>query len=82
MREVYFAIIRKKHPKIANLLSIFWKEHDFHDVASKFLLDSRDGTRQGFSLEVVDTLLDLMKLHDEQFGAEPIEPPFYYDKDR
>ena len=80
--EKLFTFIHSNHPKVAMKLRLFWREHDFNIVARKYLTDSRDGTRSGFSMEVVDALLDLMDYHDEQFGAEPIEVPFYYDGDR
>lgn len=77
--------ISKKYPRISGLIEAAWKEPDFDDMLNKLLLDSRDGTRQGFPMDVTEAVFELIRIRDSEKGAtgwQNASRTKYHDGDR
>lgn len=63
----HFKIVQEAAPHIAKKIAFLWGEPEFNKFMSELMKDSRNGTRQGFSIEVSSALFQLMMEHDIQF---------------
>ena len=59
-----FEIIKAKYPHIAEQISVCWSDICFTQTICKLLMDSRDGTRAGFPIEIAKAMFALIKEHD------------------
>lgn len=78
-------LISMKYPKVSGLIEAAWTESDFNELVNKLLMDSRDGKRQGFPMEITKAIFDLIKLHDEEYkvtGWQDSRRTNYPDADR
>ena len=53
-----------RYPKVALLIETYWAEPDFHEVVNSLMLDSRNGYREGFPMDITNAIFELLKLHD------------------
>lgn len=54
--------IEAKMPRILQKLSVMWGEPEFEPYVAHLLMDTRDGTRQGFPWDVAEELLFLHEI--------------------
>lgn len=67
-------IIERNFPRIAATIRERWGKRSLDDYFAKLVVDER-GTRQGFPVEVLAAIMEVARLHAEQFGLEkPIRP--------
>lgn len=62
-----FQTIKTLMPHIAPKIELLWGHKECNVFISRLLMDTRDGTRQGFPHEVAKALTKLMLRHDEEF---------------
>lgn len=77
--RAYQTIVRR-HPHIGPRIEWFWGHREFPEFVRKLLLDTRDGTRAGFSWEVVKAFDVLQKVHDEAYPQYAVDWSDIWDK--
>jgi hypothetical protein len=67
-------IIERGFPRIAATIREQWGKRWLDDYLAKLVIDTRGG-RQGFPLDVLSSIMEVARLHSEQFGLEkPVRP--------
>jgi hypothetical protein len=67
-------IIERGYPRIAATIREQWGKRWLDDYLGKLVIDDR-GDRQGFTMEVLSAIMEIARLHSQQFGLEkPIRP--------
>lgn len=69
-----FNLVNEKFPHIGKHITFLWGNKEFTGYMNKLFTDTRDGTRQGFPLEVASALLKLQMEHDivyPEFANKP-----------
>jgi hypothetical protein len=67
-------IIERGYPRIAATIRDQWGKRWLDDYLGKLVIDDR-GDRQGFPLDVLSAIMEVARLHSQQFGLEkPIRP--------
>jgi hypothetical protein len=67
-------IIERNFPRIAATIREQWGKRWLDDYLGKLVIDDR-GDRQGFQLETLSAIMEVARLHSQQFGLEkPIRP--------
>ena len=59
--------LENKFPRIISLLEDIWGEPECRNYLNHLIVDSRDGERQGFEVEVASDILFLLEMHDLLF---------------
>lgn len=62
-----YKLLKLQMPRIAQKLELFWGCPEFGPYVSHLMKDTRDGTRQGFPLEIANALLGLVEDHEFVF---------------
>ena len=68
LKKELLSYITKQYPKVATIMETYWNEPDFNEAVNKLMLDSRDGRRKGFPMDITHAIFDLVKLHDNETG--------------
>jgi hypothetical protein len=67
-------IVERNFPRIAAHIRANWGKRALDDYFAGLVIDER-GSRQGFPVEVLASLMEIARLHADQFGLEkPILP--------
>ena len=67
-------IIEQRFPRIAGTIREQWGKRSLDDYFGKLVIDDRGG-RQGFPVEVLSALMEVARLHADQFGLKaPVRP--------
>jgi len=67
-------IIEQRFPRIAGTIRERWGKRALDDYFGKLVIDDRGG-RQGFPPEVLSAIMEVARLHADQFGlTAPIRP--------
>ncbi len=67
-------IIEGRFPRIAATIRAGWGKRALDDYFGKLVIDDRGG-RQGFPMEVLSALMEVARLHADQFGLKtPVRP--------
>ncbi len=67
-------IIERRYPRIAATIREHWGKRALDDYFGKLVIDER-GDRQGFPMEVLSAIMEVARLHADQFGLRtPIRP--------
>jgi hypothetical protein len=67
-------IVERAFPRIAATIREQWGKRWLDDYLAKLVIDERGG-RQGFPMDVLAAIMEVARLHAEQFGLEkPIRP--------
>lgn len=67
-------IIERNFPRIAATICEQWGKRWLDDYLGKLVIDER-GDRQGFRLDTLSAIMEIARLHSDQFGlAKPIRP--------
>ncbi len=67
-------IIERNFPRIAATIRDQWGKRWLDDYLGKLVIDDR-GDRQGFQLDTLSAIMEIARLHSDQFGlAMPIRP--------
>ncbi len=64
-------VISKHHERISKAIGVFWGHRDCVEYLQKLILNGGDGfgnARIGFRSDVLAALINLIALHDEEFG--------------
>ena len=77
-----FLIIRERHPLIAQKIEWAWGDQVFYKFFDVLMIDTRDGTRKGFSKEVSDSLLNLYMKHSVDCPRTSIETGIWENNSR
>lgn len=67
MYEEHIEVIKKHHPRIAATIELFWGCKETPEYFEMLILDTRDGTRQGFHPDIISALFKLDNIHMKQF---------------
>jgi hypothetical protein len=67
-------IVERSFPRIAATIREHWGKRALDDYFAKLVIDER-GDRQGFSMDVLSAIMEIARLHADQFGLRtPIRP--------
>ncbi|HTO46599.1 MAG TPA: hypothetical protein VML91_03080 [Burkholderiales bacterium] len=67
-------IIETRFPRIAAVIREHWGKRALDDYFAKLVIDDRGG-RQGFPIEVLSAIMEVGRLHADQFKlAKPLRP--------
>jgi len=67
-------IIERSFPRIAATIREQWGKRWLDDYLAKLVIDERGG-RQGFPMDALSAIMEVARLHAEQFGlSTPIRP--------
>jgi hypothetical protein len=67
-------IIEQRFPRIAGTIRERWGKRVLDDYFGKLVIDDRGG-RQGFPPEVLSAIMEVARLHADQFGLRtPLRP--------
>jgi hypothetical protein len=67
-------MIERNFPRIAATIREQWGKRSLDDYFAKLVVNDR-GTRQGFPMEVLGAILEVSRLHADQFGLRtPVRP--------
>lgn len=67
-------IIETRFPRIAAIIREHWGKRALDDYFGKLVIDDRGG-RQGFPIEVLSAIMEVGRLHADQFKlAKPLRP--------
>jgi hypothetical protein len=67
-------VIERNFPHIAATIRENWGKRWLDDYLGKLVIDER-GSRQGFNLDTLSAIMEIARLHSEQFGLEkPLRP--------
>jgi alkylation response protein AidB-like acyl-CoA dehydrogenase len=67
-------IIERSFPRIAAHIREHWGKRALDDYFGKLVIDERGG-RQGFPMEVLAAIMEIARLHAQQFGLDkPVRP--------
>lgn len=72
----HFQLISNAVPHVAEKLELFWGTEFFSEYVNKLMLDTRDGTRQGFPRGVGNAIAALLKMHEEQYPSKVKHDPW------
>ena len=67
-------IIHPQFPHVAKAIELFWGYKEFPEYINKVLSDNK-GTRKGFPIDVVSSLIILQSLHDQIFPEFILDDP-------
>lgn len=65
-------VISKYHERISKAIGVFWGHKDCVEYLQKLILNGGDGfgqARIGFRGEVMTALINLINLHEEEYGS-------------
>ena len=63
-KDELLKFIASHYKKVAIIIEAYWEEPDFDVAVNRLLMDSRDGHRQGFPLDITEAIFKLVKIHD------------------
>ena len=67
-KDELLKFITLRYKKVAIIIEAYWDEPDFDIAVNRLLMDSRDGHRQGFPMDITNAIFELVKLHDTGIG--------------
>ena len=62
-----YACVNEHYPRIADAIKLFWGHRELVTYIDGLLMDSRPGARQGFPLELVESLTNLLHRQHADF---------------
>ena len=65
-KDELLKFIASRYKKVAIIIESYWDEPDFDLAVNRLLMDSRDGHRQGFPMDITNAIFELVKLHDNE----------------
>lgn len=77
-----YSIVKNKLPHIAENLKTFWNSQYFEDYVTSIMLDTRDGARKGFPIEIAKALNELSRVHSELFPKPPVKEDIWINAHR
>jgi hypothetical protein len=67
-------IVERNFPRIAATIREQWGKRWLDDYLARLVIDER-GNRQGFQLDTLSAIMEIARLHSDQFGlARPVRP--------